>query len=1018
VTSSSVTTLHAPPREAPQTLTSFRGRHRDQTIIVCGCGESLNELNRPAGAVTIGVNDVGRLFDPTYLVVVNPRNQFKADRFRFVEQSNAQALFTQLDLGPVRPPVVRFKLGQFGGTGIAAGDVLPHAQNSPYVAVCLAAYMGARRIGLIGVDFTDNHFFAHTGSHPLARMLREIDGQYGRLAEALRASGIKLYNLSAVSRLTRLPKKTIAELAGAEAVQVPAKDERRARVFFVHYRFLACGDVFAQGLRHAAEALGVPYAEAWWDDAALPAKAREFAPDVLFVVHGRRFHQRWRDAFASFHTAVWLLDEPYEVDDTAQWSSAFRTVFVNDPATLARHRNAHYLPVCFDPRSHFEGAAERRYAVGFVGGANRTRERYLDALAAAGRLGYVVGGPWRSPALKGLSLGANLPPDRVAELYRQTKIVVNVFRDLHHFNRTRTAGSSLNPRIYEAIACGALVVSEHRAELAQAFPELPVFADPGEMVRTIEKFLADRSQFERVRAASYARLASHTYADRLRTALSICMERSTMTPPPIVAKAAIATPAHVPSHAVARPQPLAVGPLAFTSVPLRHLLYHVWPVKGTTWRWNIAELLRRIDVFNGRRVIAIVHDQRSDPPEAVEEALAGHGCEFIVARNDAAAGEAGTFPQLLGCIASPDPSAVTFYAHAKGVKYEPGTPDPVRRWTEALYRTNLDDWLSVKAHLERFAFTGAFRLSGRFRSHRNLAEWHYSGTFFWMRNARIFGRNATEVPKFYGGVETWPGLSFARNEAGCLFMDQPRQLPYHAEFWRTRGNRELDRWQAAVRSVPPPPDLAEPPPFDGHEWPRTEQKPDELAWCIAALLEADVGSLLTFGPSTGGVEWHVARRFRESGRELALTVLDPAPSEALTQVLADIEQRFGQRVRLIRGDSQSLARDSEPGAPCEAAFIDGDRSYAGTKRDYLFARAARARVIALHDIVDSDWHVHSRCCVSRLWAELASGGMRTAARAGTEWGGIGIVYADQQSTEAAATDVARTGGVGVEALTT
>ena len=43
---------------------------------------------------------------------------------------------------------------------------------------------------------------------------------------------------------------------------------------------------------------------------------------------------------------------------------------------------------------------------------------------------------------------------------------------------------------------------------------------------------------------------------------------------------------------------------------------------------------------------------------------------------------------------------------------------------------------------------------------------------------------------------------------------------------------------------------------------------------------------------------------------------------------------------------------------------------------------------------------------------------KTAARAGTEWGGIGIVYADQQSTEAAATDVARTGGVGVEALTT
>ena len=192
-------------------LRAFRGLHAGADVIVCGCGQSLRELASPERFITIGVNDVGRLFDPTYLVVVNPRSQFKADRFHYVERSNARALFTQIDHGRVKPPVVRFRLGTFGGTSIQDGDTLHFTQNSPYVAVCLAAYMGARRIGLIGVDLTDDHFFGRTGRHPLSGRLREIDGQYGRLARALRSQGVELVNLSSVSRLSSLDRARIMD---------------------------------------------------------------------------------------------------------------------------------------------------------------------------------------------------------------------------------------------------------------------------------------------------------------------------------------------------------------------------------------------------------------------------------------------------------------------------------------------------------------------------------------------------------------------------------------------------------------------------------------------------------------------------------------------------------------------------------------------------------------------------------------------------------------------------------------
>jgi hypothetical protein len=174
---------------ALERLANFLNLHQDGMIIVCGCGESLNDLAHPERYITIGVNDIGRHFQPTYLVVVNPRNQFSGDRFRYVETSQAQYLFTQLVLDLRRPNIVKFRMGKYGGTDFSDPEVLHYTQNSPYVALCLAVHMGARRIGLIGVDFTDHHFFAKTGTHALTRQLTSLSGvEATRSTEIVRAS--------------------------------------------------------------------------------------------------------------------------------------------------------------------------------------------------------------------------------------------------------------------------------------------------------------------------------------------------------------------------------------------------------------------------------------------------------------------------------------------------------------------------------------------------------------------------------------------------------------------------------------------------------------------------------------------------------------------------------------------------------------------------------------------------------------------------------------------------------------
>lgn len=252
-----------------RTLASFKDIHKGETIIVCGCGSSLNEFNHTGRFITIGVNDVGRRFHPDYLVILNPPNQFVDDRFHYVKTSGAQYLFTQLDLGPVQPSVVRFRLGKRGGTDFSDPNVLHYTQNSPYAALCLAVHMGASRIGLIGVDFTKNHFFGQTGTHPLARKFNTINQQYGQLAGALIGKGIKVFNLSRQSSLTAFPKIDIEKfinlkndhLTGTQPVTQPvdiAPKRRQTMKIIIEQHTTSIIEDLMSTLAKTAERIGYP----------------------------------------------------------------------------------------------------------------------------------------------------------------------------------------------------------------------------------------------------------------------------------------------------------------------------------------------------------------------------------------------------------------------------------------------------------------------------------------------------------------------------------------------------------------------------------------------------------------------------------------------------------------------------------------------------------------------------------------------------------------------------------------
>jgi len=236
----------------------------------------------------------------------------------------------------------------------------------------------------------------------------------------------------------------------------------------------------------------------------------------------------------------------------------------------------------------------------------------------------------------------------------------------------------------------------------------------------------------------------------------------------------------------------------------RHLLYFVYPVRdGGVWQSNIDKLKARLDLFNGRRIVAISTECNRFPladPDEVRDRL-GADVEYIevpartvpsVGQRFRYLGEVAAFVPLWEKLQTyAGPGDCTFYAHAKGVTKPVNDGISVHRWGDLMYRANLDHWPDVAAMLERFPIVGAFKKIGPCFGRR--ADFHYHGTFYWCRNADVFDRNWRKVRQRYGGTELWPGRMFKESEAGSIFYGGSGYSMYHVPEV-ARAERCIEAW--------------------------------------------------------------------------------------------------------------------------------------------------------------------------------------------------------------------------------
>ncbi|HXE43951.1 MAG TPA: glycosyltransferase [Conexibacter sp.] len=128
----------------------------------------------------------------------------------------------------------------------------------------------------------------------------------------------------------------------------------------------------------------------------------------------------------------------------------------------------------------------------------------------------VWGQGWGGLLPDGLLAGEHLPNEQVRRAYASAAIVLN-----DHWDDMREQGIVSN-RVYDALACGALVVSDHLAELEERFSDAVVtYRTPEDLRAQIDALLADPAQrAERAARGRAAVLAGHTFRHRVDALLA------------------------------------------------------------------------------------------------------------------------------------------------------------------------------------------------------------------------------------------------------------------------------------------------------------------------------------------------------------------------------------------------------------------------------------------------------------------------------------------------------------------
>jgi len=221
----------------------------------------------------------------------------------------------------------------------------------------------------------------------------------------------------------------------------------------------------------------------------------------------------------------WWLNDPFQWQRAVPLLARYDVAFTNAKYSVAAYaaaglKHVHFLPSACDASLHrpLEGRVAQ-WLVSFAGDWSPLRERLLGLLVEAG-IDVRLFGPWRRKLAHGSPLRRRLEhgfftPERMVEIFAGSQATLNV----HTWRERYDYG--LNPRVFEAGACGTPQLVDHKRELDELFTPaeragMLVYRDDDELVRLARSLPARAPELRaaaRAAAASFQR--QHSYRARV-----------------------------------------------------------------------------------------------------------------------------------------------------------------------------------------------------------------------------------------------------------------------------------------------------------------------------------------------------------------------------------------------------------------------------------------------------------------------------------------------------------------------
>lgn len=230
----------------------------------------------------------------------------------------------------------------------------------------------------------------------------------------------------------------------------------------------------------------------------------------------------------------------------------------------------------------------------------------------------------------------------------------------------------------------------------------------------------------------------------------------------------------------------------------RHLTFHVYPTSHQdSWQWNLQQIAKRWDIFNGKKTIGIAVDLKTVTSNVVLEYAKSLGLRFdhvIEKSNSRTLREVMTWIPMIESLGIEllGPDDVVFSCHAKGVRHN-SRESHIEAWADLMYQSCLDYMPLVDSLMQSYVSAGSFKRYGMFGTPGNN-RWHYSGTFFWWKPHELFRRNWKKVDRRFFGTESWLGHHLQKDEAACLFLENCGDL-YHRDYWEQEVWPKWENWK-------------------------------------------------------------------------------------------------------------------------------------------------------------------------------------------------------------------------------